>query len=84
MIFWLNSHPGWNTFAFCQMGCVKNVFFFLYLVQRCDLVLAGIELIFLPVAAVVWIYYEKNVDNRLMFSVVAKKPRTFSSLPFFR
>ena len=27
------------------------------------LVSAGTELIFLPVAAVFWIWYEKNVDN---------------------
>jgi len=43
--------------------------------------LAGIDLLFLPVAAGFWIWYEKNIDNTLMFSAVAKKSRTFSSLP---
>ena len=32
------------------------------------LVLAGGELSFLPVAAVVWIWYKKNVDNTDVFS----------------
>jgi len=41
----------------------------------------GIELIFLSVAAVVWIYHEKDVDNTLIFSVVAKKSKTFFSFP---
>ena len=40
------------------------------------MVSAGMELIFFLVAGVVlclsWIQYEKNVDNTLMFSVVAK------------
>ena len=38
-------------------------------------VLAGIELIFFLVAGIVlfWVQYEKNVDNTLMFSVVAKQ-----------
>jgi len=43
--------------------------------------LAGIELIFFPVAAAFWIYYENNVDNTLMFLAVAKKSRTFFSFP---
>jgi len=43
------------------------------------LVLAGIGLIFFPVAAAFWIQYEKNVDNTMMFLVVAKKSRTFFS-----
>jgi len=37
------------------------------------LVLAGRESMFFPAAAVVWIYYQQNVDNTLMFPVVAKK-----------
>jgi len=45
------------------------------------LVSAGIELIFLPAAAVFLIRYEKNVDNTLMVLVVAKKSRTFFSFP---
>jgi len=36
---------------------------------------------FLPVAAVLWIQYEKNVDNTLMFLAVAKKSKTFFSFP---
>jgi len=45
------------------------------------LVSVGIELIFLPVAAVFWIQYEKNVDNTPMFLAVAKKSRTFFQSP---
>jgi len=46
------------------------------------LVLAGVELIFFSVAAVFWIYCEKNVDNTMMFLVVVpKKSRTFFSFP---
>jgi len=44
--------------------------------------LAGIELTFLPVAPVFLIYYEKNVDNTLMFLVIAKISRTFSSFAY--
>jgi len=32
------------------------------------LVSAGIELIFLPEAAALWIYYEENADNSDVFS----------------
>jgi len=46
--------------------------------NRIVLILAGIEIVFFPVAAVFWIYYEKNVDNILMIFVVPKKSRTFS------
>jgi len=45
------------------------------------LVLTVIELIFLPVPAVFWIYYEKNVDSTVMVLVVAEKLRTFYSFP---
>jgi len=41
------------------------------------LVSAAIEFIFFPVAAVFWIWKEKNVDNTLMFLAVAKKSSTF-------
>jgi len=41
------------------------------------LVLSGIELIFFPGASMFLIYYEKNVDNTLMFLIVVKKSRTF-------
>ena len=38
------------------------------------LVLAGTELIFFLVAGILlWIQYENNVNNTLMFSVVAKQ-----------
>jgi len=42
----------------------------------------GMELILLPVAAVGWIWYGNNVDNSLMFSVVAMKSRTSSSFAY--
>jgi len=48
----------------------------------CVLVSARIELIFLPGAALFWMSYENNVDNTLMFLVVAKKSRTLSSFPY--
>ena len=44
---------------------------------------AQTELIFLPVAAVFWIQYEKHIDNTLMFKAVAKKSRTFFQFPVF-
>ena len=40
----------------------------LFILFMCVLVSDGIELIFLPVAAVFWIWYEKNVDNTDVFS----------------
>jgi len=45
------------------------------------LLLAGIELIFLSVAAVFLIYYEKNVDNTDVFSCCYKS-RTFFSFSY--
>jgi len=50
---------------------------------RCHIVLvsSGIELIFFPVDAVFWIWYEKNIDHTPMFSVAAKMSRTFFKLP---
>jgi len=46
-------------------------------------VLVSTEIIFFPVAAVFWILYEKNIDKTLMFSVVAKKSRTFFQFRVF-
>jgi len=46
------------------------------------LVLAGIELIFFPVAAVFWISYEKNVDSTDAFSCCYHIKDFFQSLRF--
>jgi len=42
------------------------------------LVLAGIELIFPPVAAVFWIQYEKNTDNTEGFGFLLRNQGLFS------
>jgi len=52
--------------------------------QSCPavLVLPGIEFIFLPVAAVFWIQYDKNVDNIDGFSYYYEIQDFFQSLTF--
>jgi len=44
--------------------------------------LAGIELIFLPVAAVFWKQYKKNVDNADVFSGCYEVKDFFSSFSY--
>jgi len=56
------------------MGLLTDAFRFV-------LVSAGIELIFLSVAAVFWIYYKRNVDSTDVFSCWYES-RTFSSLSY--